>query len=94
VDGLFCRRTSFPNSALPTPNSLHCTSALQKIPTARVWTADNLHQQRRRQQRGSDGIVLGQRLIPAPAEQVRANLQERARAIIEARPDLEHTLGD
>jgi hypothetical protein len=38
--------------------------------------------------------VLGQRLIPARAEQVRANLQERARAIIEARPDLERSLGD
>jgi hypothetical protein len=45
-DAFFCRRTSFPNSALPTPNSLHCKSALQKIPTARVWAADNLHQQR------------------------------------------------
>ena len=28
------------------------------------------------------------------AEQVQANLQERARAIIEARPDLEHSFGD
>jgi hypothetical protein len=38
--------------------------------------------------------VLGQRLIPARTEQVPANLQERARANIEARPDLEHSLGD
>jgi hypothetical protein len=28
------------------------------------------------------------------SEQVQANLQERARAIIEARPDLEHSFGD
>jgi hypothetical protein len=28
------------------------------------------------------------------AAQVQANLQERARAIIEARPDLEHSFGD
>jgi hypothetical protein len=38
--------------------------------------------------------VLGQRLIPARAEQAQANLQERARAIMEARPDLERSLGD
>jgi hypothetical protein len=30
----------------------------------------------------------------ATPEQVQANLQERARAIIEARPDLEHSFGD
>jgi hypothetical protein len=30
---------------------------------------------------------------PTP-EQVQANLQDRARAIIEARPDLEHSFGD
>jgi hypothetical protein len=30
----------------------------------------------------------------ATPEQVQANLQDRARAIIEARPDLEHSFGD
>jgi hypothetical protein len=35
------------------------------------------------------------KLPPNPTpEQVQANLQERARAIIEARPDLEHSFGD
>ena len=38
-------------------------------------------------------VALNQPSNPTP-EQVQANLQERARAIIEARPDLEHSFGD
>jgi hypothetical protein len=62
--------------------------------TGRIWATDNLHQQAPGASNAvSDGIVLAQRLIPARAEQVQT-ICRSARAIIEARPDLEHSFGD